>query len=446
MKVTMKIKWISGIFMLLTWHFLAAQNRDMIRTEAQKQSVHAVELCRKLHQHPELSFREVETAATMAGELEKMGFQVTRNFSGNSVTGLYRNGEGPVVLLRTDMDALPVEEMTGLQFASTRKVLNDTGSEVPVMHACGHDIHMSVWVGTLWSLINMKKEWRGTLLVIAQQSEEVSGGAGKAIEDGLFTKYPVPSCALAFHINPELPSGTVGVSGGPVFAGVKTVEITVRGKGGHGAYPEKCIDPVVIASRLVLDLQTIVSREISPLEPSVVTVGSIHGGTRPNIIPDEVKLELSIRYYADPVLEKILASVRRIANASAQAAGVPEDKLPVVKVLPEVTPPVINDPDLAGKLKKFTEITLGNDKVIQVKPAMVAEDFGKYGLTPEKIPLCLMWLGSTRPALLKSLREKGEEPAPLHSPLLLPDYPETIETGIASMTGNVIGLLQAGKN
>jgi amidohydrolase len=442
----MKITWISGMFILAACLFSAGQNRDLIRAEVLKQSAYAVELCRLLHQHPELSFHEVETAGIMAGELEKLGFQVTRNFSGHSVVGLYRNGNGPVILLRTDMDALPVEEKTGLEFASKRKVVNDAGSEVPVMHACGHDIHMSVWVGTLRSLVSLKKEWRGTLLVIAQQAEEVSGGAGKAIEDGLFSKYPVPFCAMAFHINPELSSGTVGVSGGPMFAGVKTVEITVQGKGGHGAYPEKCIDPVVIASRLVLDLQTIVSREISPLDPSVVTVGSIHGGTRPNIIPDEVKLELSIRYYAEPVLEKILTSVRRMAKAAALAAGVPENKLPVVNVIPEVTPPVINDQDLANRLKIFTGITLGEDKVIQVKPAMVAEDFGKYGLTPEKIPICLMWLGSSRPEQLKTLREKGEEPAPLHSPLLMPDYPETIKTGIVAMTGNVIGLLAPGKN
>jgi len=235
------------------------------------------------------------------------------------------------------------------------------------------------------------------------------------------------------------------VAGGPVFGGVKTVEITLKGKGGHGAYPEKCIDPIVMASRLVLDLQTIVSREISTLDPAVVTVGSIHGGTRPNIIPDEVKLELSLRYYSAEVLEKMIAAIRRMAAAAARASGMPEDKYPEVNVLPEDTPPVINEPGLAERLKRYTSQILGKEQVVEVKPAMVAEDFGKYGVTPERIPLGLMWLGSTNPELLKELKARGEEPAPLHSPYLIPDYELTIETGIAAMAGNVIGVLSPEK-
>jgi amidohydrolase len=441
----MKIKSLLCILLIVNFLFSIGQNTEKIGSEALRQSVYSLELCRELHQHPELSFQEEETAKRMAGELGEIGFQVTQNFAGNSLVGVLKNGEGPVVMLRTDMDALPVEEKTGLEFASVRKAMNPSGVKVPVMHACGHDIHMSVWVGTLRTLVNLKKEWKGTLLVIAQQAEEVSGGAGKVIEEGLFTKFPIPACALAFHINPELPSGYAGVAGGPVFAGVKTVEITVRGKGGHGAYPEKCIDPVVIASRIVLDLQTIVSREISTLDPAVVTVGSIHGGTRPNIIPDEVKMELTLRYYSNPILEKIIASIRRISMAAALAAGTPENKFPEVYVLPEVTPPVINDPGLAGRLEKFTSGLLGAGNVVHCNPAMVGEDFGKYGLTPEKIPICLMWLGSTKPELLKELSQKGEEPAPLHSPYLMPDYQLTIETGIRVMAGNVIDIMNSGK-
>jgi amidohydrolase len=441
----MKIKSLLCILLIVNFLFSIGQNTEKIGSEALRQSVYSLELCRELHQHPELSFQEEETAKRMAGELGEIGFQVTQNFAGNSLVGVLKNGEGPVVMLRTDMDALPVEEKTGLEFASVRKAMNPSGVKVPVMHACGHDIHMSVWVGTLRTLVNLKKEWKGTLLVIAQQAEEVSGGAGKVIEGGLFTMFPIPACALAFHINPELPSGSAGVAGGPVFAGVKTVEITVRGKGGHGAYPEKCIDPVVIASRIVLDLQTIVSREISTLDPAVVTVGSIHGGTRPNIIPDEVKMELTLRYYSNPILEKIIASIRRISMAAALAAGTPENKFPEVNVLPEVTPPVINDPGLAGRLEKFTSGLLGAGNVVHCNPAMVGEDFGKYGLTPEKIPICLMWLGSTKPELLKELSQKGEEPAPLHSPYLMPDYQLTIETGIRVMAGNVIDIMNSGK-
>jgi amidohydrolase len=441
----MKIKSLLSILWIVHFLFSSGQNTEKITSEAVRQSGYAFELCKALHQHPELSFQEVETAKKMAAELEGLGFQVTKNFAGNSVVGVFKNGEGPVVMLRTDMDALPLEEKTGLEFASVRKAINPSGVEVPVMHACGHDIHMSVWVGTLRTLVSLKKEWKGTLLVIAQQAEEVSGGSSRAIEEGLYSKFPLPACALAFHINPELPSGTVGVAGGPVFAGVKTVEITVHGKGGHGAYPEKCIDPVVIAARIVLDLQTIVSREISPLDPAVVTVGSIHGGTRPNIIPDEVKMELSLRYYSDPILEKIIASIRRISMGAAVAAGMPDSKFPEVNVIPEITPPVINDAGLAGMVEKFTSGVLGTGNVIHCKPAMVAEDFGKYGLTPEKIPICLMWLGSTKPELLKVLSQKGEDPAPLHSPFLLPDYQLTIETGIRVMAGNVINIMNSGK-
>jgi len=282
------------------------------------------------------------------------------------------------------------------------------------------------------------------LLVIAQESEELSGGAAKAIDQGLFSKFPVPDCALAFHINPELASGKIGLVDGPVFAGSKRAEITVYGKGGHGAYPEKCIDPIVIASRIVLDLQTIVSREISPLDPAVVTVGSIHGGTRHNIIPDEVKLELTLRYYSENVISKIISSVKRISRTAAQMAGMPEDQLPLVNFLFSETPPVLNDKQLFNKLEKSADAIIGPENVVSVKPAMVGEDFGKYGYTPEKVPVCLIWLGSTRPELLKELELKGEEPAPLHSPLLFPDYKTTIETGIRVMTGNVIGIMNNG--
>jgi hippurate hydrolase len=357
------------------------------------------------------------------------------------VVGVLKNGDGPVIMLRTDMDALPVKEKTGFEFASTKTAKNDEGEEVPVMHACGHDIHMSVWTGTIRTLVELKDQWNGTLLVIAQQAEEYSGGAGEAIKAGLFSKYPVPDYALAYHINPELESGKIGLVGGPVFAGVKTAEITVFGKGGHGAYPEKCIDPVVIASRIVLDLQTIVSREISPLEPVVVTVGSIHGGTRPNIIPDEVQLELTLRYYSDEAIEKVISAIKRISKSAAQMAGMPENQLPDVKVLPADTPPVLNDEKLAESINSFASEIIGSENIQQTSPAMVGEDFGKYGRTPENIPICLMWLGSTSSELMEELNASGEKPAPLHSPFLNPDYENTIETGIKVMAGNVIGLM-----
>lgn len=419
---------------------LNGQVAERIGREAHLQASYAFQLCKQFHANPELAFQEMETSKKMAEELGQCGMEVTRNFSGNSLVGILKNGNGPVIMLRTDMDALPIEEKTGLDFASTKLVTDRKGNQIPAMHACGHDIHMSVLTGTVRTLVALKKEWQGTLMVIAQQAEEVSGGAGPALEAGLFSKFQKPDFAMAFHIHPELESGTVGVVGGPIFAGVKTVEVTVFGKGGHGAYPEKCIDPIVIASRIVLDLQTIVSRETSPLDPVVVTVGSIHGGTRPNIIPDEVKMELTIRYYSLETIQQVLSSVRRICRSASQMAGMPEDRLPAVKVLPVETPPVLNDYQLSEKISAYAGDLLGTQKVVKVKPSMVGEDFGKYGLTTEKVPICLIWLGSTNPVLMADLKAKGELPAPLHSPRLAPDYVPTIETGIKVMTGNVIGL------
>jgi hippurate hydrolase len=339
------------------------------------------------------------------------------------------------------MDALPIKETTGLSFASTIVVKDLSGNEVPVMHACGHDIHMSVWAGTIRSMAELKNQWKGTLIAIAQQAEEVSGGAGLAIEKGLFTKLPVPDYGFAYHINPELESGTIGLVEGPVFAGVKTATIYVYGRGGHGAYPEKCIDPIVIASNIVLKLQTIVSREISPLEPVVVTVGSIHGGTRPNIIPNEVKMELTLRYYSDEAIEKVIASIRRISESASRSAGMPEDQLAEVIIEDAETPPVLNNPELTGKVMRFASESIGRENITSVNPAMVGEDFGKYGHTPEELPINLIWLGSTSTELMKSLKAKGEAPLPLHSPDLVPDYEKTIETGIRVMVGNLMGLL-----
>jgi hippurate hydrolase len=301
---------------------------------------------------------------------------------------------------------------------------------------------MSVWAGTIHTLVALKNEWQGTLLAIAQQAEELSGGAGVALESGLFKKFPVPDNALAFHVNPEIEAGKIGLAGGPVFAGVKTAAITVFGEGGHGAYPEKCIDPIVIASRIVLDLQTIVSRENNPLDPIVITVGSIHGGTRPNIIPDEVKMELTLRYYSSDVILRVISAIKRISRAAAQMAGMPDDRLPDVKISDAETPPVINNPELSDKIRIFSGGIIGNENIIKTSPAMVGEDFGKYGRTPEKVPVCLIWLGCTSPALMKNLQAKGEKPAPLHSPGFFPDYEKTIETGIKVMVTNILGLLK----
>jgi hippurate hydrolase len=429
------------IFIMVIHSSVFAQISEKIKAVADQQIDPMFALCKDLHRHPELSLHEFETAKKMASILEEAGFEVTRNFGGNNVVGILRNGDGPVVMLRTDMDALPIKEETGFDFASTTKTKNKDGKELAVMHACGHDIHMSVWSGTINSLVALKNNWKGTLLVIAQHAEELGLGADLAIKKGLFRKFPTPDCALAYHINPELVSGTIGLVGGPVFAGVKTVNITVYGKGGHGAYPQKCIDPIVIASRIVLDLQTIVSRELSPLEPAVITVGSIHGGTRPNIIPNEVKMELTLRYYSDETLSKMLAAINRISKAAALAAGMPDNELPLVEVDPMKIPPVLNNQDLSSQIYAYASSIIGSGAIVETNPVMVGEDFGKYACTDEKIPICLIWLGSTSSELMNELKVSGKSPEPLHSPQLTPDYKKTIRTGIEVMTGNIIGLM-----
>ena len=436
----MKLKTFLIIALLLTPVISNGQDRSGFDKEVATQAEYALALCKHIHQNPELSFQEKETSTRIANELKYIGFDVTPNFGGNNVVGLFRNGDGPVIMLRTDMDALPIKEKTGLSFASTKTMIDSNGKEVPVMHACGHDIHMSVLTGTVRTLVKMKDQWKGTLLIIAQQAEEMSGGASLAIKKGLFKKFPVPDYALAYHINPEIESGRIGLIPGPIFAGVKTVNISVFGIGGHGAYPEKCIDPVVIASRIVLDLQTIVSREISPLVPIVVTVGSIHGGTRPNIIPEEVKMELTLRYYDNNAIEQTIDAIKRISKGAAITAGLPDNKLPKVVVTPGETPPVLNDADLCRRISEYSSGILGEENIVSVDPAMVGEDFGIYGRTPEKVPICLIWLGSTNPEVMDDYLAKGEEPPPLHSPFLNPDYPATIETGIKVMVSNVIGL------
>jgi hippurate hydrolase len=393
-----------------------------------------------LHQHPELSFQEVETSKKMAEELRTIGFEVTPNFGGNSLVGVFKNGKGPVILIRTDMDALPVEEKTGLSYASTAKAKNDKGDLVSVMHACGHDLHMTVFTGVANTMVQLKKKWQGTLIVIAQQAEERNGGSIAMIKEGLFEKFPVPNYALAFHVSSKLETGTVGLCAGPFFATVDDVDITVYGKGGHGAYPQLTIDPIVIASRIVLDLQTIVSRELSPLTPGVITVGSFHGGTQRNIIPDEVKLSLTVRSYTDDVRNHILSAIQRIAKGAALTAGMPEDKLPLVIIDPNPTPAVINNPALTETVTKLYKSVLGENNVITVGPEMVGEDFGRYGKTPQNIPILLTWLGGVDPQVFEACQKNGTTPPPLHSSQFAPLPEKTIKTGILAMTYSLINL------
>ncbi|HVN58264.1 MAG TPA: amidohydrolase [Bacteroidales bacterium] len=393
-----------------------------------------------LHANPELSYMEIKTSAKMAGALRAMGFEVTTGFGGNGVIGVFRNGPGKTIMLRTDMDALPVKENTGLPYASSVITKNASGADMPAMHACGHDLHMSVWLATLETLVSLKKEWKGTILAVGEPAEEVSGGSDSLIKHGLFSKFPRPNDIMCFHVSPELPAGTIGYCTGPIFAGVSSCNITVFGRGGHGAMPHKTIDPVVLTARIVLDLQTIVSREINPLKPAVVTVAAINGGNKNNVIPDEVKMLLTLRFFDDEVFAHMKEAIERITRGDALAAGLPEDKMPLVEFSTEATPPVINNEELVLKAAGFMKNLLGDGKVLRVDPAMVAEDFGLYGRTVEKIPISLFWLGGVSQDKYREYLDKGTPLPYLHSSLFAPDFDPAFRCGVEAMSRAAIGI------
>jgi hippurate hydrolase len=396
-------------------------------------------LYKHLHQYPELSFKEFKTSEKLSDELEKLGFKMTRNVGGNGFVGLMQNGPGPVIMIRTDLDALPLEEKTGLSYASKVIMPDADGIQMPVMHACGHDMHMTVWLGTAKVLAVLKEDWRGTLMMVAQQAEEKSGGADAMIADGLFTRFPLPDYALAYHVSAELPAGTIGYRPGPFLAGVSSVDITVHGVGGHGALPHLAVDPVVLASRMVLAFQTIPSREINPVKPAIVTVGSIHGGTVHNIIPDELKMQLTVRYYNDDTYGHIISALQRIASGIAGSAGLPENLYPEVTPLGQ-TPPVVNDAKLTEEAVASFSSMLGPENVIEVEPVTVGEDFARYGRTDEKVPIAMFWLGTVNREKFRAHLDQ-ETPLPgLHNPAFYPDFAPTYKTGVSAMAKAVIDL------
>jgi amidohydrolase len=421
---------------------VSGQN-EIISKLADEEAARYYNLYVDLHKNPELSFMEFETSKKMANELKSIGFEVTTGIGGNGVVGVFSNGKGKTIMLRTDMDALPVEENTGLSYASIIRHNDVTGKDSPVMHACGHDFHMSVFLGTLRTLVTLKKEWKGTIVAIAEPAEEVSGGSSAMIKDGLFQKFPKPDLALCYHVNAELPAGTIGYCPGPVFAGVNSAQITVFGIGGHGGMPQTTIDPIVLSARIILDIQTIVSREINPVKPAVITVGAIHGGTLNNIIPDEVKMLLTIRYFDEEVQKHIRESLIRITRGDALAAGLPENKMPLVEFNNQSTPPVVNNEGLVLQAANYMKEILGDKNVIQVDPAMVAEDFGKYGRTDEKIPIALFWLGGVDQNKYNAHIEKGTNLPPLHSSSFAPDFYPAFRCGVKAMSKAVISLFES---
>ncbi len=402
--------------------------------------VYLEQLYRHLHSHPELSYQEAETAKRIAAELRALGFAVTEGVGGHGVVAIMENGDGPTVMLRTDLDALPVAEQTGLPYASRVKAVEQTGQEVPVMHACGHDVHMTVLVGTARWLAAHRDRWSGRLMLIGQPAEERGAGARKMLEDGLFTRFPKPDYALALHVNAALPAGTVAYVPGYALANVDSVDITVHGIGGHGAYPQATKDPIVLASEIVLALQTIASREIDPQDPVVVTVGSIHGGAKHNIIPDRVDLQLTVRSYSDETRHKVLEAIRRIAVNMGRVAGLPDDLLPEVKIHEEeYTPATYNDPELTERLAAALSARFGPERVIRAKPVMGGEDFSRYGRAGVKA--VMLWLGAVDPDKWR-LAQEGKLSLPsLHSPFFAPLPRPTITTGVETMVTSVLALM-----
>lgn len=381
-----------------------------------------------LHAHPELSFQETATAAKMAERLKGLGFEVTTGVGKLGVVGVLKNGAGPTVMLRTELDGLPIEELTGLPYASKATAKNSAGSTVPVMHGCGHDVHMTAWLGAAMLLSKDRASWHGTLVMIGQPAEEIGGGAKAMLDDGLFTRFPRPDVVLAVHDTEQLPAGMVGISPGPVMASADSVDLVVFGRGGHGAKPNITVDPIVIAAKIVVGLQTLVSRENDPFQPAVVTVGSFHAGTKHNIIPDSAHLQLTVRAYGAPVRDRLLAGIERIAKAESEAAMSP--KPPEMSVSDSV-PVTVNDAALTARVTTALRTSLGDGHVAEQLRSMGAEDFGLFGR--DGVPTLTMQIGATPPALLERSRKDGTPVPGLHSSSFAPDAEPTIVTGVAAL-------------
>lgn len=397
---------------------------------------------RDLHSNPELSFEEVKTAAKLAAEARKLGFAVTEKVGRTGVVAVMRNGPGPTVLVRTDMDALPVVEQTGLPFASKVRMTTAAGVETGVMHACGHDTHMTTWIEVAKLLAAHKDKWSGTLVMIGQPAEEVGLGAAAMLADGLFTRFPHPDYALAFHDSAQNPAGQIAYTPGFALANVDSVDIDVKGVGGHGAYPQTTRDPIVLASAIVMRLQTLVSRETNPLDPAVVTVGSFHAGAKHNVISDEAKLQLTVRSYTDAERKLLLDGIARIAKGEAIAAGMPEDKLPVVTVESDFTPATYNDPDFTQKAMAVVAARFPAGQVRQAPPVMGGEDFSQYRRAdPDHLKSLIFWVGGERPEKIAAAANGGPPLPSLHSPLWAPDAEKVIGTAAEAMTAAVLSLM-----
>jgi len=398
---------------------------------------------RDFHSHPELSMQEVRSPSILAAEARKLGFQVTEHVGKTGVVAVMKNGPGPVLLIRADMDALPVREQTGLQFASTATGKLPDGTVTSVMHACGHDTHMTTWIGTARRLAAMKDQWSGTLVMIAQPGEEVGMGAKAMLDDGLFTRFPKPDTMIAFHDSASLPAGVIGVTDGYALANVDSVKIDVKGVGGHGAYPQNTKDPIVLASRIVTALQTLVSRENDPSQPAVVTVGMFHAGTKQNIIPDDAKLELTVRSYTPETRKLLLDGIKRIARGEAIAAGMPEDRMPVVEVSDDMyTPSTFNTETLSTHLLSLFQQHFGKDRAVASKAVMGGEDFSRFWLADKTKQSTIFWVGGVPKAKWDAAGGNVEKLPSLHSPFWAPDAEAVISTATEAMTIAALDVLK----
>lgn len=397
---------------------------------------------RDLHTHPELSFEEVRSAGILAAEFKKLGFKVTEKVGKTGVVAVMENGPGPVLMLRADMDGLPIPEQTGLSFASKATGKTREGQPTPIMHGCGHDTHMTSLIGTARQLAASKAQWSGTLILIGQPAEEIGQGAEAMMKDGLFTRFPKPQYLLGFHDSAALPAGVIGVKPGFALANVDSVDLTVRGLGGHGAYPETTKDPIVLAARIVGALQTLISRELDPQDAAVITVGSFQAGAKHNIIPDEAKLLITIRSYSDATRQQMLDGIARVAKGEAIAAGMPEDRMPIVKISDAFTPATFNTEPLSGRIGTLFTTRFGKDRVTTPAASMAGEDFGRYYLADKSIQSSIFWVGGVpKAAWDKAEGDKAKLPS-LHSPFWAPDAQAVISTATEAMTAAALDILK----
>ncbi len=422
--------------------FTTPAQADELRDDIAADMPALMELYRDLHAHPELSFEEVRTARLLAERMRGLGFEVTEGVGKTGVVSVMKNGEGPTVMLRADMDGLPVIEQTGLAFASKQTATPASGVTTGVMHACGHDTHMAAFIGAAQQLAARKDEWQGTLVMILQPAEEIGLGALAMLEDGLYTRFPKPDYAVAFHDAAAMPAGMIGYSPGYALANVDSVDITIPGVGGHGAYPHTAKDPIVLASAIVMKLQTLISREGDPLEPAVVTVGSFHAGAKHNIISDEAKLQLTVRSYSDENRKRLLDGIARIARGEAIAAGMPEDKMPVVKVEDPYTPSTFNDPEFSEAVMAGFRTRFGEAQVLKVPSVMGGEDFGQFKrAAPEDVQSLIFWVGGVPQDKWEASQKGGAALPSLHSPFWAPDADKVIAVAAEGLAAAALQLM-----